>query len=64
MFHVQCLYDHILFLMTILPISLNVSFENLHTGCYAMKFGSRGYGHSGISSLGLMSDALDIEWQW
>ena len=29
-----------------------------------MKFGSRGYGHSGISSLGLMSDAKDLEWQW
>jgi hypothetical protein len=33
-------------------------------GCYAMKYGSRGYGHSGISSLGLMCDAKDLEWQW
>jgi hypothetical protein len=34
------------------------------TGCYAIKYGSRGYGHSGISSLGLMCDAKDLEWQW
>ncbi|XP_049539837.1 muscle LIM protein Mlp84B-like isoform X1 [Anopheles darlingi] len=32
-------------------------------GCYASRFGSRGYGHSGISSLGLMSDARDLEYQ-
>lgn len=33
-------------------------------GCYAIKYGSRGYGHSGISSLGLTCDAKDLEWQW
>ncbi|XP_058175331.1 muscle LIM protein Mlp84B-like isoform X1 [Anopheles ziemanni] len=32
-------------------------------GCYASRFGSRGYGHSGISSLGLMSDARDLEYK-
>ncbi|CRL08220.1 CLUMA_CG020903, isoform C [Clunio marinus] len=32
--------------------------------CYAIKYGSRGYGHNGISSLGLMCDARDLEWQW
>ncbi|EDV37514.2 uncharacterized protein Dana_GF11368 [Drosophila ananassae] len=32
-------------------------------GCYAQKFGARGYGHIGISSLGLMSDIKDSEWQ-
>lgn len=31
--------------------------------CYAMKFGTRGYGHIGISSMGLMSDAKDLEYQ-
>lgn len=36
----------------------------LNSGCYAMKYGSRGYGHSGFSGLGLMSDAKDLEWQW
>ncbi|XP_053670716.1 muscle LIM protein Mlp84B isoform X4 [Anopheles nili] len=32
-------------------------------GCYASRFGSRGYGHSGISSLGLMSDARDLDFK-
>ncbi|XP_055528827.1 muscle LIM protein Mlp84B-like isoform X1 [Wyeomyia smithii] len=32
-------------------------------GCYASRFGSRGYGHSGISFLGLMCDARDLELQ-
>ncbi|XP_075167998.1 muscle LIM protein at 60A isoform X1 [Haematobia irritans] len=32
-------------------------------GCYAQRFGTRGYGHIGMSSLGLMSDIKDIEWQ-
>ncbi|XP_058053479.1 muscle LIM protein Mlp84B isoform X2 [Anopheles bellator] len=32
-------------------------------GCYASRFGSRGYGHSGISSLGLMSDARDLDYK-
>lgn len=32
-------------------------------GCYAQKFGVRGYGHLGISSLGLMSDIKDKERQ-
>ncbi|XP_067626872.1 muscle LIM protein Mlp84B isoform X1 [Eurosta solidaginis] len=32
-------------------------------GCYAQKFGARGYGHLGISSMGLMSDIRDREWQ-
>lgn len=31
--------------------------------CYAQKFGARGYGHIGVSSLGLMSDIKDLEWQ-
>lgn len=31
--------------------------------CYAIKFGTRGYGHIGISSMGLMSDAKDLEMQ-
>lgn len=32
-------------------------------GCYAQKFGVRGYGYLGMSSLGLMSDIRDKEWQ-
>ncbi|XP_059618219.1 muscle LIM protein Mlp84B-like [Phlebotomus argentipes] len=32
-------------------------------GCYAQKFGARGYGHIGVSSLGLMSDIKDKDWQ-
>lgn len=32
-------------------------------GCYAQKFGARGYGYLGMSSLGLMSDIKDKEWQ-
>lgn len=32
-------------------------------GCYAQRFGARGYGHIGISSIGLMSDIKDKEWQ-
>ncbi|XP_037806961.1 muscle LIM protein Mlp84B isoform X1 [Lucilia sericata] len=32
-------------------------------GCYAQRFGTRGYGHIGMSSLGLMSDIKDVEWQ-
>ncbi|XP_037914916.1 muscle LIM protein Mlp84B-like isoform X1 [Hermetia illucens] len=32
-------------------------------GCYAQKFGARGYGHTGASSLGLMCDIKDAEWQ-
>lgn len=34
-----------------------------NAGCYAQKFGARGYGHMGFSSLGLMSDIRDNEWQ-
>lgn len=32
-------------------------------GCYAQRFGARGYGHIGGSSIGLMSDIKDKEWQ-
>ncbi|XP_061391835.1 muscle LIM protein Mlp84B isoform X1 [Musca vetustissima] len=32
-------------------------------GCYAQRFGTRGYGHIGMSSLGLMSDIMDCERQ-
>lgn len=32
-------------------------------GCYAQRFGARGYGHLGISSMGLTSDILDSERQ-
>lgn len=32
-------------------------------GCYAQKFGARGYGYLGMSSLGLMSDIKDKDWQ-
>lgn len=31
--------------------------------CYAQRFGPRGVGHAGGTFLGLMSDALDLEWQ-
>jgi hypothetical protein len=43
---------------------LNFSLQKSNLGCYSIKYGSRGYGHSGISSLGLMCDAKDLEWQW
>ncbi|XP_076254375.1 muscle LIM protein at 84B isoform X3 [Rhynchophorus ferrugineus] len=33
------------------------------SACYAQRFGPRGIGHAGGHFLGLMSDALDIEWQ-
>ncbi|XP_077293234.1 muscle LIM protein at 60A isoform X2 [Arctopsyche grandis] len=32
-------------------------------GCYAQRYGPRGIGHSGMSSLGLMCDIKDVEWQ-
>lgn len=35
----------------------------LPTACYAQRFGPRGIGHAGGTFLGLMSDALDLEWQ-
>lgn len=38
-------------------------FKSFRIGCYAQKFGARGYGHIGVSSLGLMSDINDKEWQ-
>ncbi|KAH0809018.1 hypothetical protein GEV33_013771 [Tenebrio molitor] len=31
--------------------------------CYAQRFGPRGIGHAGGNFLGLMCDALDLEWQ-
>ncbi|XP_056639968.1 muscle LIM protein Mlp84B-like isoform X1 [Diorhabda carinulata] len=31
--------------------------------CYAQRYGPRGIGHAGGIFLGLMSDALDLEWQ-
>lgn len=36
---------------------------HLYLGCYAQRFGARGYGHIGISTNGLMSDIMDKEWQ-
>lgn len=42
---------------------VNYAFLLHHTGCYAQRFGPRGIGHSGMSSLGLMCDIKDIEWQ-
>lgn len=32
-------------------------------GCYAQRFGPRGVGHGGMSTLGLMCDVMDVEWQ-
>ncbi|XP_037967706.1 muscle LIM protein Mlp84B isoform X1 [Plutella xylostella] len=32
-------------------------------GCYAQRFGPRGVGHGGMSTLGLMCDIKDQEWQ-
>ncbi|XP_063379703.1 muscle LIM protein Mlp84B isoform X1 [Cydia fagiglandana] len=32
-------------------------------GCYAQRFGPRGIGHGGMSTLGLMCDIKDLEWQ-
>lgn len=37
--------------------------NHIFKGCYAQRFGARGYGHIGMSSLGLMSDIKDTEWQ-
>lgn len=37
--------------------------NHFNLGCYAQRFGARGYGHIGMSSLGLMSDIRDKEWQ-
>lgn len=34
-----------------------------YLGCYSQRYGTRGYGHLGFSSLGLMSDIKDKEWQ-
>lgn len=31
--------------------------------CYAQRFGPRGIGHAGGTFLGLMCDALDLQWQ-
>lgn len=35
----------------------------VYIACYAQRFGPRGVGHAGGSFLGLMCDALDLEWQ-
>lgn len=35
----------------------------LCVACYAQRFGPRGIGHAGGLFLGLMSDALDADWQ-
>lgn len=35
----------------------------VYIACYAQRYGPRGIGHAGGLFLGLMSDALDIEWQ-
>lgn len=35
----------------------------LHLVCYGGRYGSRGFGHGGFSSIGLTSDARDLEWQ-
>lgn len=36
---------------------------NMYIACYAQRFGPRGIGHAGGTFLGLMCDALDLEWQ-
>lgn len=36
---------------------------SIPTACYAQRFGPRGIGHAGGNFLGLMCDALDLEWQ-
>lgn len=43
--------------------SLNKNRKYLCIACYAQRFGPRGIGHAGGAFLGLMSDALDNEWQ-
>lgn len=35
----------------------------MYIACYAQRYGPRGIGHAGGLFLGLMSDALDIDWQ-
>lgn len=49
-----------------IKFAADVNSEELHwfyLGCYAQRYGVRGYGHHGMSSLGLMSDIKDQEWQ-
>lgn len=50
--------------MYILQILITDTYYNAKliflTACYAQLFGPRGIGHAGVSSLGLMSDALDV----
>lgn len=40
-----------------------IKYHVLCVACYAQRFGPRGIGHAGGLFLGLMSDALDAEWQ-
>lgn len=41
----------------------NKQLNHFDLGCYAQRYGTRGYGHNGMASLGLMSDIKDKEWQ-
>lgn len=35
----------------------------MNVACYAQRFGPRGIGHAGASSIGLTCDIMDEQWQ-